>query len=142
MLGMAVTCMALLTLTVSASGADKLEVLIAPGDSYARKGDHDKAIDDYTEAIRIDPKDAGLYSIRAKAYRALGKRLSGKPPGDHFAQQGVKSAQLRILDCRAQVIGKPPLTSSLRLLCAIAHTSNPTPRYPELSGEEGLPDSL
>jgi hypothetical protein len=38
-------------------------------------GQHEKAIADYTEAIRLDPKDAWLHSIRAEANRALGKEM-------------------------------------------------------------------
>jgi len=60
MLGVAVTCMGLLPLTVSCYSQKKAEAVDAfeRGDSYAEKGDYDKAIADYTEAIRLDPKYA------------------------------------------------------------------------------------
>ena len=39
------------------------------GLSYASKGDYDRAIGDYTEAIRLDPAwSALLYSNRGSAY--------------------------------------------------------------------------
>ena len=61
------------------------------GRAHAAKGEHDKAIADYTEAIHLDPKDADLYLFRRISYEAKGehdnaaadfeqvKRLSGKP---------------------------------------------------------------
>ena len=42
------------------------------GLSHAEKGDHDKAIADFTEAIRLDPKDAAVYSLRGLSYAAKG----------------------------------------------------------------------
>ena len=40
--------------------------------AYLDKGDHDKAIADYTEAIRLDPKYAEAYSNRGVAYASKG----------------------------------------------------------------------
>ena len=42
------------------------------GCSYAKKGDHDKAIADFTEAIRLNPKDAEAYYNRGCAYGEKG----------------------------------------------------------------------
>ena len=39
------------------------------GIKYASKGDYDRAIVDYTEAIRLDPKYADAYGNRGNAYR-------------------------------------------------------------------------
>lgn len=61
-LGVAVVSIALLPLMVSGSGGNKPDVLIARGDSYARKGEYDKAIADFTDAIRLEPNHAQLYS--------------------------------------------------------------------------------
>ena len=36
--------------------------------AYEKKGDRDKAIADFTEAIRLDPKSAQAYANRALAY--------------------------------------------------------------------------
>jgi len=38
------------------------------GNAYQDKGDHDQAIADYTQAIRLDPKYAVAYNNRAYAY--------------------------------------------------------------------------
>jgi tetratricopeptide (TPR) repeat protein len=42
------------------------------GITYGEKGDHEKAVADYTEAIRLAPDDPIGYFQRAQAYRALG----------------------------------------------------------------------
>ena len=43
------------------------------GQAYTRKGDHDHAIQDYSEAIRVNPKDASDYYFwRGNAYDARG----------------------------------------------------------------------
>jgi tetratricopeptide (TPR) repeat protein len=43
------------------------------GNAHRRKGDLQKAIADYTEAIRLEPKLAPVYQERAEVYRALGE---------------------------------------------------------------------
>ena len=40
------------------------------GDAYREKGELDKAIADYTEAIRLEPKDATAYFARGEIGRA------------------------------------------------------------------------
>jgi tetratricopeptide (TPR) repeat protein len=42
------------------------------GTAYYRKGDYDRAIRDYNEAIRLDPKNAALYNNRGFAYHEKG----------------------------------------------------------------------
>jgi lipoprotein NlpI len=42
------------------------------GLAYNAKGDSDRAIADYNEAIRLDPKDAAAYNSRSIAYNAKG----------------------------------------------------------------------
>jgi Flp pilus assembly protein TadD len=37
-----------------------------------KKGKYEGAVADYSEAIRLDPANAGLYEDRARAYRAAG----------------------------------------------------------------------
>lgn len=39
---------------------------------YREKGDYDRAIADFDEAIRLDPKYAHAYENRAKAYASKG----------------------------------------------------------------------
>ncbi len=52
------------------SGLSKAHV--SRGHAYYIKGDHDHAIADYAEAIRLDPKSAVAFRNRANAYRAKG----------------------------------------------------------------------
>jgi len=42
------------------------------GRAYEKKGDHDRAIADYSEAIRLNPKDAMAFNNRGVAYKAKG----------------------------------------------------------------------
>jgi tetratricopeptide (TPR) repeat protein len=42
------------------------------GTAYNEKGDNDRAIVDYTEAITLNPKDANYYNNRCKAYNDKG----------------------------------------------------------------------
>ena len=42
------------------------------GAAYARTGDFDKAIGDFTRAVQIDPNNAAAYTNRALAYRQTG----------------------------------------------------------------------
>ena len=50
------------------------------GNAYDDKGDVDRAIADYTEAIRLDPKFALAYNNRGNAYKAKGN--SGRARAD------------------------------------------------------------
>src|SRR5262249_50503096 len=43
------------------------------GVEYDNKGELDRAIDDYTEAIRLDPRDADYFAARGIAWRAKGE---------------------------------------------------------------------
>ena len=40
---------------------------------YGRLGQHERAIQDLNEAIRLDPQDAIVHLNRGVAYRAMGK---------------------------------------------------------------------
>jgi tetratricopeptide (TPR) repeat protein len=44
------------------------------GNDYYRKGEYDRAIADYTKAIKLDPKHAFFYNNRGIAYGKKGDR--------------------------------------------------------------------
>jgi tetratricopeptide (TPR) repeat protein len=44
----------------------------ARGEAYSRKGDYYRAIADFTEAIRLSPRDADAHNLRGVAYHAWG----------------------------------------------------------------------
>ena len=60
---------------------DRVEVIVGRGAyinrgfSYLKKGEYARSVADYSEAIRINPENGGLYEDRAKAYRAGGDAL-------------------------------------------------------------------
>src|SRR5262245_65847149 len=73
-LWLGVACLGLLPLALSCSrqktpGAEEAN---ERGFSHAEKGDHDKAIADFTEAIRLDPKNATACYSRALSYDLKG----------------------------------------------------------------------
>ncbi len=45
------------------------------GDSYAEEGQYERAIQDFGEAIRLDPQNAGAYHNRGVAYGRIGKSI-------------------------------------------------------------------
>jgi tetratricopeptide (TPR) repeat protein len=57
------------------------------GSNYVAKGDLDRAIVDYTEAIRLDPKYAVTYYNRGAAYATKGDRESAV--ADFYESNGV-----------------------------------------------------
>ena len=48
--------------------------LLQPGLHYMQEGEHDKAIADCTEAIRLDPKLAIAYYERGLVYQKKGEK--------------------------------------------------------------------
>ena len=54
-------------------GLSQSEKEFNKGVDFAKKGDYQTAISCYTEAIRLNPKDADAYSIRGIAYQNLEK---------------------------------------------------------------------
>ena len=50
-----------------------LPCVLQPGLSLREKGEYDKAIADFTEAIRLDPKYAKAFFGRASAYERNGE---------------------------------------------------------------------
>ena len=60
------------TSPISASSLTSVDYF-RKGNDYANQGDYGKAIEDYDEAIRLDPKYAGAYHSRGQAYGLLGQ---------------------------------------------------------------------
>ena len=54
--------------------ADRLKALLARGAAYQRLDDVDRAIVDYSDALRIDPKLADIFNTRGELYRGRGDR--------------------------------------------------------------------
>ena len=48
------------------------------GNDYFKQGDYQKAIEQYDEAIRLDPQDALAYYNRGVAYDNLGKTIEAE----------------------------------------------------------------
>jgi tetratricopeptide (TPR) repeat protein len=55
--------------TILIASADAIEALRESGHAKYSKEDYQGAIADYTAAIKIEPKNASLYSARSEAYR-------------------------------------------------------------------------
>ncbi len=54
------------------------------------KGDFDKAIADFSEAIRLDPKDADAYFNRGRAYEKKGETERARADFDQAKILGYK----------------------------------------------------
>ena len=67
-----ILCILAFSLLLVCGCADRAKQAFDSGVSAFQKGDYDRAIADYTEAIRLDPKHAKAYNNRALAYDAKG----------------------------------------------------------------------
>jgi tetratricopeptide (TPR) repeat protein len=68
------------------------------GSVYFTKGDYDRAIKDFDEAIRLDPKDAGAYNNRGSAYKRVYDAApdTSPPPADETVIAGrVRTKMIR-----------------------------------------------
>jgi len=54
--------------------ADRLKALLARGVAYQRRDDIDRAIADYDDALRLDPKLADIFNTRGELHRSKGDR--------------------------------------------------------------------
>jgi tetratricopeptide (TPR) repeat protein len=54
--------------------ADRIKALIARGAAFDRKGNIARAIDDYDDALRLDPTLADVFNVRGELYRRKGSR--------------------------------------------------------------------
>lgn len=55
---------------------DEVAALVRRGDAYRKTSQHDRAIQEYTEAITLAPAEALAYFNRGLAYEALGHDLN------------------------------------------------------------------
>ena len=62
------------------------------GAAYARTGDFDKAIGDFTTAVQIDPNNAAAYTNRALAYRQTGRNDLALADFNHALQSNPNHA--------------------------------------------------
>ncbi len=59
---------------LSSPGKSLMSLYVQRGDYYAFYENYENAVKDYTEAIKLEPKDAEIYSKRSQAYQKLGKQ--------------------------------------------------------------------
>ena len=71
-------------------GLSQSEKEFNKGIDFANKGDHQTAISCFTEAIRLDPKNALAYSIRGIAYEEKGDSDKAKADFDMAKKLGFK----------------------------------------------------
>ena len=74
------------------SGTGRANAYYSRGNAYANLGEQHRAIEDYDQALRLDPAFAAAYNNRANAYFKLGEH--------------------------AQAIGKRPASPTLIEICA------------------------
>ncbi|WP_240537995.1 tetratricopeptide repeat protein [Bradyrhizobium japonicum] len=86
-----------------ASSADGQSIALASGDgialrarggAYAAKGDFDRAIADYDEAIRLNPRDKEAISARGNAYKTKGDFDRAIADYDQAAQLDARDARV------------------------------------------------
>jgi predicted Zn-dependent protease len=66
-------------------------------------GRNEAALDTLAEAIRLYPRDARLYQLRAGTYAALGKRLAAhQAQGEAYALQGSLPAAIEQMQLARQ----------------------------------------
>ena len=62
------------------------------GAAYARQGDFDKAVGDFTKAVQIDPNSAAAFTNRALAYRQTGRNDLALADFNHALQANPNHA--------------------------------------------------
>src|SRR5204862_5479877 len=56
---------------------ENIRKFLVSGSESVRKGEYEKAIKDYTEAIKLEPKFGPAYSARGAAYAQIGDVFKG-----------------------------------------------------------------
>jgi tetratricopeptide (TPR) repeat protein len=74
------------------------------GIAYNNQGDYDRAIADYTEAIRLDPKYAGAFSNRGTAYRNKGD--NGRAIADYTEALRLNPNLTAAAEAKAAMVAK------------------------------------
>ena len=89
------------------------------GGAYSDRGDYERAIADFNEAIRLDPKYAAAYFGRGRAYELksdFANALSdfraalGLAPGDTYVAEAVRRIERKLA---ARTEPKPPVSKSV-----------------------------
>ncbi|MFC0242156.1 tetratricopeptide repeat protein [Rhodopseudomonas telluris] len=97
---------------------DRIKALVARGDALARSGQVDRALVDYDDALRLDPKQPDVLNARGEAWRLKGDRPKAlldfsaalKLQPDHAAARANHKSlamELERLGAQKAVDGKP-----------------------------------
>jgi tetratricopeptide (TPR) repeat protein len=83
----AAALLGLVMLSLGADGESATDAL-SRGDSLVQKGELDAALAAYTEAIRLDPKDAAAHYERGKVYEQKGEKAKAEEDLDRAKKLG------------------------------------------------------
>ena len=86
---------------VAQANVQQADDLVNRGNALADKKEYERAIADFTEAIRLDPKNAYAYNSRADTLRESGKAAQGLPDAEKALQ--LDSGNADFWDTRAQI---------------------------------------
>ena len=69
---LAFPCLILMLWTVACGGTQEAKAYSNRGETYRKRGQYERAIQDFDETIRLDPQFALAYYLRGVANQALG----------------------------------------------------------------------
>lgn len=112
--------------------------------AYLQQGDLDRAIADYSEALKLTPRNIGAYVSRALAYLRKGDKdraildysIANKLDGDAVAQIAFGNPEVRQLADAARA--SPPPESALALIDQLLQNA-PAPSAPSPSSRSAQP---
>ena len=58
------------------------------GNAYSKLGQHQRALQDYNDAVRLDPQSAFSHANRALSYTVLGKDIEAQNDFDRAVELG------------------------------------------------------